>query len=62
MKRGKDMRTTPTRLNESPEIDEETEKIILERLATFEEDVKTTSPWPEVEARIRQKLKTPKTH
>ncbi len=56
------MRTTPTRLNESPEIDEETEKIILERLATFEEDVKTTSPWPEVEARIRQKLKTPKTH
>ncbi len=35
------------------------ERIILERLATFDEDVKTASPWPEVEARIRRKLKAP---
>jgi hypothetical protein len=40
------------------DIDPETERAILERLATFDEDVKDARPWPEVEARILQKLKT----
>jgi hypothetical protein len=53
------MVTRPTRPDSKPEeIDPETERIILERLATFDEDVKHAQPWPEVEARILQKLKT----
>ncbi|HEY3455729.1 MAG TPA: hypothetical protein VGK64_14075 [Bryobacteraceae bacterium] len=40
-------------------IDAETERIVRERLVTFDEDVKTASPWAEVEARLLCKLKTP---
>jgi hypothetical protein len=56
------MSTTPTRPGAKPEIDAETERIIHERLATFDEDLKTAAPWNEVEARLRQKLKTPQPH
>jgi hypothetical protein len=55
------MATTPIRPStERQEIDPETERIIKERLATLDEDVKTASSWSEVEARIFQKLKDPK--
>jgi hypothetical protein len=53
------MSTTPTRPSTKPKIDAETDRIIRERLTTFDEDVKTAVPWDEVEARIRQKLKPP---
>ncbi len=44
--------------SELEEIDPETERIILERLATFDQDIKDARPWPEVKARILEKLKT----
>jgi hypothetical protein len=53
------MSTTPTRPVTNPEIDDETERIIRERLTTFDEDVKTAAPWDEVEVRIRRKLNAP---
>ena len=40
------------------EIDPETEKIVLERLATFERDKETAEPAEVVIKRIRDKLKT----
>ena len=57
--RMRNMSSTPARPDTEPGIDPETERIIRERLATFDEDVKTAKPWSEVEARILQKLKTP---
>jgi hypothetical protein len=54
------MATNPTRPGaKSEEVDPETQRVIEQRLATFDEDVKTASPWAEVEARILQKLKPP---
>jgi len=51
------MASTPIRPDTKPEeIDPETERIINERLATFDEDVKTASPWAEVEARLMKRL------
>jgi hypothetical protein len=46
--------STPTRPGTKPEIDEETERLIRERLATYENDRKDTKPWDEVKARILQ--------
>ncbi len=49
--------STPIRPDTEPqEIDRETDRIINERLATFDEDVKTASPWAEVEARLMKRL------
>jgi len=54
------MASNPTRPGKKPEeADPETQRVIEQRLVTFDEDVKTASPWSEVEGRILQKLKTP---
>jgi hypothetical protein len=59
IKARKDMATNPIAPeSELEEIDPETERIILERLATFDQDIKDARPWPEVKARILEKLKT----
>ena len=53
------MNANPTRPDE---ITDEERREIEKRLATFDEDVKTASPWAKVEARLLRKLKTPQPH
>jgi hypothetical protein len=48
--------STRTPIQPEP-IDPETELIIRERLATFDQDKKKSKPWNEVKARILQTLK-----
>lgn len=51
------MNTSPTRPGEPEKVDPETERIIRERLATFDEDVKTAVDAKQVIAEIRKSLK-----
>jgi hypothetical protein len=51
------MSTTTTRPSTKPETDAETERIIRERMATFNEDVKTAVDAREALATIRKNLK-----
>ncbi len=52
------MSTSPNRPADLDEIDEETKKILDERLRTFDEDVKAARPAKEVLEEIRRKLKS----
>jgi hypothetical protein len=52
------MSSTPTHLGSKPEpIDDETERVINERLDALERDKTDAKPWPEVRDRILQQLK-----
>ncbi len=54
------MATTPIPPGTMPEVDPETKRIIEQRLATFDGDVKTATDGREAVARLRQKLQQPK--
>lgn len=54
------MSATPVRPdNDSQEVDEETRRMLDERLKTFDEDAKTAEPWDVVRERILRNLKQP---
>ena len=53
------MSTTPIRPRTEPFVDEETRRIIEQRLATFDEDRKTAVDAKEALAAIRKNLKHP---
>ena len=50
---------SPTRPGTEAEIDEETKRILDERLASFDEDIKEARPADEVIAELRKKYQTP---
>jgi flagellar motility protein MotE (MotC chaperone) len=55
------MASHPNHPNSAPEeIDDETRRIINERLDTLERDKRDAKPWPEVKERILKQLKQPK--
>jgi hypothetical protein len=51
--------TTPTRPDSKEALDEETERVLAEREATFEKDKETAEPWSNVKADILRQPKTP---
>jgi hypothetical protein len=53
------MSSVPTRPSTEPEVTEEEKRIILERLATYEEDKKSAVDAREALAEIRSTLKSP---
>jgi hypothetical protein len=55
----RDMSTTPTRPRIEAPVDEETRRIIEQRLATFDEDCRTAVDAKEALAAIRKNLKDP---
>jgi hypothetical protein len=50
---------TPTRPGTESEIDEETKRILDERLASLDEDIKEARPADEVIAELRKKYQPP---
>ena len=55
------MASHPTRPNSNlEEVDDETRRIVNERLDTLERDKLDARPWPEVKERILKQLKKPK--
>jgi hypothetical protein len=53
------MASTPTRPDTKPAVDEETRRVIEQRLATFDEDRKTAVDAKEALAAIRKSLQQP---
>lgn len=55
------MASTPHRPGSEPveDLDEETKRILDERLATFDEDLKTARPAAEVIRELREKFRHP---
>jgi septation ring formation regulator EzrA len=55
----KGMSSVPNLPAELPEIDDETQRVLAERLRTLEEDEKAARSWADVKAEILRKLERP---